>query len=376
MYKLMIKNKQRSYKEQKLKQISNLMDSEVKKKWSIIKSIISTKDICDPAENITMDRWKLYFEKLGTNGQENDNFPDFNHRVTDNEILNKLSQEINKPVTEIEIKVLAREKLPNSKAVGLDRIRNEIMSSCLQNKQFLDIFKQLSNKIMDSGIYPNKWKIDLIKPIHKKDATSKETNYRGISLSSCIGKFFNNLILNRLSKSFEELDLFYPHLMGFRPGMRTSNNIFVLKTLIDKQFKKGGKLYCCFVDFSKAFDTIWRKGLLAKVKSYGIDGKILNVIESQYSGNVACVKVGNLLSESFKVFIGVKQGDPPSPFSFNIYMNDLRSDLLNSNNIDTPKISDFAVPCLFWADYLVLISESRKGLQQHLNVLEKYCKDW
>ena len=263
----MIKNKQRNYKVQKLKQISNLMDSEVKKKWSIIRSIISTKDICDPAENITMDRWKLYFETLGTNGQENDNLPDFNHRITDNEILNKLSQEINKPVTGTEIKILAREKLPKSKAVGLDRIRNEVISSCLQNKQFLDIFKQLSNKIMDSGIYPNKWKIVLIKPIHKKDATSKETNYRGISLSSCLGKFFNKLILNRLSKSFEELDFFYPHLMGFRPGMRTSNNIFVLKTLIDKQFKKGEKLYCCFVDFSKAFDTIWRKGLLTKIKS-------------------------------------------------------------------------------------------------------------
>ena len=57
-------------------------------------------------------------------------------------------------------------------------------------------------------------------------------------------------------------------------------------------------------------------------------------------------------------------------------MNDLCSDLLNSNNIDTPKISDLAVPCLFWADDLVLISESKKGLQQHLNVLKKYCKDW
>ena len=92
--------------------------------------------------------------------------------------------------------------------------------------------------------------------------------------------------------------------------------------------------------------------------------------------NVACVKVGNVLSESFKVLIGVKHGDPPSPFFFNIYMNDLCSDLLNSNNIYTPKISDLAVPCLFWADDLVLISESKNGLQQHLNVLEKYCKDW
>ena len=83
----MIKNKQKSYKEQNIKQISNLMDSEEKKKWSIIKSIISTKDFCDPAENIAMDRWKVYFEKLGTDGQENDNLPDYNHSVTDTEIL-------------------------------------------------------------------------------------------------------------------------------------------------------------------------------------------------------------------------------------------------------------------------------------------------
>ena len=56
-------------------------------------------------------------------------------------------------------------------------------------------------------------------------------------------------------------------------------------------------------------------------------------------------------------------------------MNDLCSDLLNSNNIDTPKISDLAVPCLFWADDLVLVSESKEGLQQHLNVLEQCWKD-
>ena len=49
-------------------------------------------------------------------------------------------------------------------------------------------------------------------------------------------------------------------------------------------------------------------------------------------------------------------------------MNNLYSDLLNSNNIDTPKIFDLAVPCLFRGDDLVLISESKEGLQQHLNV--------
>ena len=61
--------------------------------------------------------------------------------------------------------------------------------------------------------------------------------------------------------------------MGFRQGMRTVNNVMVLKTLIEKQCGKHEKLYCCFVDFSKAFDLVWRNGLAAKMKFYGIRGK-------------------------------------------------------------------------------------------------------
>ena len=66
--------------------------------------------------------------------------------------------------------------------------------------------------------------------------------------------------------------------MGFRPGMRTVNNVMVLKTLIEKQFGKHEKLYHCFVDFSKAFDSVWSNGLLAKMKFYEISGEILSLI--------------------------------------------------------------------------------------------------
>ena len=92
------------------------------------------------------------------------------------------------------------------------------------------------------------------KPIHKKEETYLEKNYHVISLTSCLGKFFNNSLLMRLSKCFEDLRLFQDHMMGFRPNMRTSN-LFVLNTLVDKQFHKNEKLYCCFVNFSMAFDT-------------------------------------------------------------------------------------------------------------------------
>ena len=69
----------------------------------------------------------------------------------------------------------------------------------------------------------------MIGPVHKKNNKGKETNYRGISLSSCVAKFFNNLILSRLSSRFEKLNIFHPHVMGFRPGMITVNNVMVLK---------------------------------------------------------------------------------------------------------------------------------------------------
>ena len=116
----------------------------------------------------------------------------------------------------------------------------------------------------------------------------------------------------RLSKCFEDLRLFQNHMMGFRPNMRTSNNF----QLIDKQFHKNEKLYCCFVDFSKAFDTVWRKGLFATLKTFDLHDQMPSIIEDLYSNTYGHVTVGNFMSENFEINLGVKQGDPPSPFFF------------------------------------------------------------
>ena len=253
-----------------------------------------------------------------------------------------------------------------------------VIKCCIENNSnFSDILQVLGNELLKSEKYPKLWKTDLIRPIHKKESTSKESNYRGITLSSCFGKFFNAMILNRILKAFEELNISHHHLMGFRPNMRTSNNILILKTLIDKQFNNNQKLYFCFVDFSKAFDTVWRKGLLSKLRSYGIEGKMLNVLHSLYTDTTVHVKINNYMSEAFDILLGVKQGDPPSPFFFNIYMNDLSSDLINSaNDSETHKLQEIYLPCLFWADDLVLLSKTKDGLQKQPDILAKYSSDW
>jgi hypothetical protein len=60
------------------------------------------------------------------------------------------------------------------------------------------------------------------------------------------------------------------------------DNIFVLHALIDLYFSFGKKLYCTFVDFKKAFDTVWRTGLWRKLQNCEIKGKCFKIIYNMY----------------------------------------------------------------------------------------------
>ena len=70
---------------------------------------------------------------------------------------------------------------------------------------------------------------------------------------------------------------------GFRKGHRTVDHIFLLKSIVNKYIKQNKYLYTCFVDFSKAFDSLNRNILMEKVSKIGIHGCFLNIIKSIYS---------------------------------------------------------------------------------------------
>ena len=77
---------------------------------------------------------------------------------------------------------------------------------------------------------------------------------------------------------------------------------------------QGKKLYCCFIDFSKAFDYVERNTLLATLIKRGIRGKMLTVLKSIYSHVKSSVRFNNNLSNEFSCFLGVRQGELLSPF--------------------------------------------------------------
>ena len=150
----------------------------------------------------------------------------------------------------------------------------------------------------------------------------------------------------------------------------------MLKSLIDKQLSvPGGKLYTCFVDFRKAFDSVWRKGLFYKVLSSGIGGNFFNIIQSMYDNIEYCVKTSHGLSDYFRSSCGVRQGCNLSPLLFNLFVNDL-PDRLSSPLCDPVILNDTPISSLLWADDLVLISKSETGLKHCLERLDKFCSTW
>ena len=102
--------------------------------------------------------------------------------------------------------------------------------------------------------------------------------------------------------------------------------------LIDLYLFRREKLYCAFIDYRKAFDSVNRVLLWQKLLRNGIDGKMLTIIKNLYKNAKSCVRNGNTCSEYFSSNIGVRQGENLSPLLFSIFLNDLTEFLSHAYN--------------------------------------------
>ena len=113
--------------------------------------------------------------------------------------------------------------------------------------------------------------------------------------------------------------------IGFVKKSRPADHLFVLKAIIDNYTNQGKKIFTCFVDFSKAFDSVWRNGLFYKLIKYGADNSWVKLIKNMYEKTKQCIKINNTKSREFKTYKGVRQGCILSPKLFNIFINDIPS---------------------------------------------------
>ena len=256
----------------------------------------------------------------------------------------------------------------------------------------LSAFTKLFNIVFTSGFIPDSWSQGIISPIYKnKGDESSPDNYmyRGITLLSCFGKLFTSILNNRLNNYLENMNILAEEQAGFRKGYSTTDHIFNLKCVIDLYLFRGKKLYCAFIDYKKAFDSVNRVYLWQKLINNNIDGKMFKIIHNLYANAKSCVRIGNSKSKSFSSNIGVRQGENLSPVFFSLFLNDLTEfishayDGLNAVS-DMSKIllsNDeievyFKLYILLYADDTVVLAESAVELQSALNAMFLYCKSW
>ena len=218
---------------------------------------------------------------------------------------------------------LAIKSLKCNKSSGLDHITNEMLK--YGQYYLLSPICKLFNSVLKLGIFPKQWSSAYIASIYKSRDPLPPENCRGITVLSCLGKLFTKLINTRILDYLESNDILSSSQFGFRQNCRTSDNLFILSTLIDKYVKTGkSTLYTCFIDFKQAFDRVWHEGLFLKLLRTGVNGNIYNVIKSMYANFDLQVKIDDQLSPKFSSVQGVRQDDNLSPTLFNVFLNDLK----------------------------------------------------
>ena len=268
--------------------------------------------------------------------------------------------------------------LKTKKTPGLDNIRNE-MIKC-SDRNMIEHPQTLFNDIMESGYYPTSWNQGLICSIYKSGKKDDPNNYMGITLSNCLGKLFNTILYNRLQNELQKNIVLSPTQAGFRKDNRTSDHIFTLFSLIYKYIKKGKYLYTCFVDFQKAYHSIRRDSLKQKLEQVGIKGNLVDIITSIYSSTKVSLSYNSYVSTPFSTFIGLKQGDILSIIFFNLFINDLPMLLekhsTQSEESKPPELFNTEINSLLFANDLAIFSLTKNELQEKLDFLEKYCRQW
>ena len=186
----------------------------------------------------------------------------------------------------------------------------------------------LFNKSLSLGQVPSDWKMSNISAIFKgKGDFSDPTNYRPISITSCIGKMLEKIFFKYLYNYLETNQLITNFQSGFRPKDSTVNQLLEIYHKIIESLDKQKEIKFIFCDISKAFDKVWHDGLLFKLKEYGITNNLLSWFKSYLSNRKQRVITEGFISNWENTLAGVPQGSVLGPYLFLIYINDIVKDI-------------------------------------------------
>ena len=215
--------------------------------------------------------------------------------------------------------------LPLGKASGPDEVNNRVLRE-LADELHIPLCR-LFNKSLTDGIVPESWKEAHVTAVFKKGDPSLASNYRPISLLSNIDKLMERIIFKHIYNFLRDTNYLSSFQSGFIPGDSTVNQLTLLYHSFCRALDEGKEVRVVFFDISKAFDRVWHKGIIAKLRSTGLSNRLLSWLENYLFCRKQRVVIPGGMSGWSYIKAGVPQGSILGPLMFLVYINDIVSEV-------------------------------------------------
>ena len=173
---------------------------------------------------------------------------------------------------------------------------------------------------LNTGELPSDWLKANICPVFKKGNRSSPSNYRPISLTSSCCKVLEHIIFHSIMDHIQLNNILIDNQHGFQPGFSCQTQLISLMEDVSYALDNQLQTDLILLDFSKAFDTVPHKRLLAKLQHYKIDNHVWAWTQSWLTQRTQSVVVDGASSQPVSVLSGVPQGTVLGPLMFLLYI--------------------------------------------------------
>lgn len=218
------------------------------------------------------------------------------------------------------------------------------------------------NISVKSSKFPDNWKISKVCPIYKKGNKAEIVNYRPIAVINNFAKLFEFVLHNLFYSQVKHIICENQH--GFMTNRSINTNLISVTQYLSEHMEKVGQVDVIYTDFSKAFDRIDHGILLTKLCSIGFHADLVAFLQSYLTGRRQYVLYLGRKSYSFPTLSGVPQGSVLGPLLFNLFINDI--------------VSELSCSSLLYADDMKLFCSIKSfedccNLQNNLNNIQIWC---
>jgi len=300
--------------------------SRIYKPSSIPFTKLTVGNKCLTAPQDIADELYQYYNKLFAHTVEDPTDP---HEAEINREFNEIKSQIAlcknhiKPTSVFEMKKLVKELKPK-KSSGVDNISNFIIKKL--PPAYLESFCFCFNEWLKEGFFPEDWKISKIITLNKlKTGTPNPEQTSPISLFATHSKIYEKILLNRIQEWAGPNNIVPHEQSGFRKGCSLQTRVLSIYQEIKNNLAGNIPTLGIYVDYKKAYDLVWHKGLIVKLWRMQMPLEVLKILINWLENRSAYITFGNKKSETFRIHIGLPQGSSLSPYIFIVYHADLIS---------------------------------------------------